>query len=85
MTVMKQKAVYTDADLAALLAALSLLARQGNPSGEYIKGFAAAIAAVAVAVGVPATALGDRLRGFDGSGRLADAGHSYTREGLDHA
>jgi hypothetical protein len=70
--------VFTDGDLANILAAVALAAgaaSSGNASphaAAYRRGFAAALGAVALAVGVPATALGERLAACDGLGRLDD-------------
>jgi hypothetical protein len=84
---MRAGQVYTDGDLANILAAIALAAGAAS-SGDnsphraaYRRGFADAIGALALAVGVAPGAIGERLRGFDGLGRLADAGRSYTREG----
>jgi hypothetical protein len=75
---MRAGQVFTDGDLANILAAVALAAvaaSSGNDSphaAAYRRGFAAALGAVAVAVGVPATALGERLQPFDVGGRLTD-------------
>jgi hypothetical protein len=42
--------------------------------------YTAAIGAVATGLQIPPGALGERLAAFDGRGRLADAGKSYTQE-----
>lgn len=75
---MRAGEVFTSGDLMNLLAAIARAAGaassgDGSPHrAAYRKGFADAIAAVALAVGVPATALGERLQPFD-VGRLSEA------------
>jgi hypothetical protein len=75
---MRAGQVFTDGDLANILAAVALAAGAAS-NGEntphaaaWRRGYSAAIAAVAVAVGIPATAIGERLQPFDVGGRLTD-------------
>ena len=81
---MSAKHLYADGDLAQILSAITLTAAAtgGNSPHDaaFRRGFAAAIGAVATAVGVSPAAIGARLAPCDGLVRLADAGRSYTRE-----
>jgi hypothetical protein len=75
--------VFRD-EVEALLSAIMLTAAAtgGNSPHDaaYRRGFAAAIGAVATGLQIPPGAICERLAGFDGRGRLNDAGKSYTRE-----
>lgn len=74
---MRAGEVFTSGDLTNILAAVALAAGaassgDGSPHrAAYRRGFADAIGAVALAVGVPPGAIGERLAPFD-VGRLSD-------------
>lgn len=72
---MRAGQVFTDGDLANILSAVALTAAAAgghSPRDEaFTRGFAAAVAAVAVAVGVAPADLTTRLQPFD-MGRLSD-------------
>lgn len=75
---MRAGQVFTDGDMTNILAAIALTARLSSGAdsphaGAWRQGFAAAIGAVAVAVGVSPAALAEHLAPFD-VGRLSTGG-----------
>jgi hypothetical protein len=80
---MRAGQVFTDGDLTNILAAVALAAGAASSGHDsphataYRRGFADAIGAVAVAVGIPPGTIGERLAPFEGLGRpelCGDAG-----------
>lgn len=78
---MRARQVYTDGDLAQILGAVAVtgaLAAGHSPrAAEFNRGFAAALAAVATATGVPLTVLAAQLRAGQ---ELAAAAAAQTPE-----
>lgn len=77
---MRAGQVYTDGDLAQILGAVAvtgaLTAGHSPRAVEFNRGFAAALAAVATAVGVPLTVLAAKLR----AGQELAAATTYPSE-----